>query len=357
MTIELNNTLNNFNSQFEKITNQEQLEQLRVEFLGKKGHVTIAFGAMRTLPNEEKKAFGAKINQVKIEITQKIDGKKDALEKIELEKLLVTQKVDLSAPIRQEITGLAHPISKVIKEIREIFANMGFDFADANEIENDFFNFSALNMPKNHPARQMQDTFYLKNYQKESSEDQNAKPNLLRTHTSNTQIRKMLNSKPPLKTVAIGRVFRRDSDQTHTPMFHQIEGFMVDKDVTMANLKWLLEEFLSQFFETKKVNLRFRPSFFPFTEPSAEVDIGYKIENNRIKIGSDEKFMEILGCGMINPNVLANCNIDNKEFQGFAFGIGIERLAMLKYGITDLRMFFDNDSQFLGHYGFKDSQF
>ncbi len=357
MTTDINYILSNFNSQFQKVANKEQLEQLRVDFLGKKGEVTLAFGAMRDIPNEEKKAFGAKINQIKVEITDKIDEKKENFEKIELEKRLEGEKIDLSTPIRQEKTGFAHPISKVIKEIREIFGTMGFDFADANEIENDFFNFSALNMPKNHPARQMQDTFYLNNYEKESSEDQNAKPNLLRTHTSNTQIRKMLGSTPPLKTVAIGRVFRRDSDQTHTPMFHQIEGFIVDKTTNMANLKWLLEEFLAQFFETKKVDLRFRPSFFPFTEPSAEVDIGYKIDNNRIKIGSNEKFMEILGCGMINPNVLTNCNINSEEYQGFAFGIGIERLAMLKYGITDLRMFFDNDLQFLSHYGFKSHEF
>ena len=349
--------LSDFNSQFENIANKEQLEQLKVDFLGKKGFVTLAFSDMRNIAAEEKKEFGAKINQIKVEISDKIELAKENFEKIELEKLLITQKIDLSAPVRKQREGFAHPISKVIKEIREIFGGMGFDFADANEIENDFFNFSALNMPKNHPARQMQDTFYLNNYEKEASEDQNSKPNLLRTHTSNTQIRKMLNSTPPLKTVAIGRVFRRDSDQTHTPMFHQIEGFIVDKDTNMANLKWILEEFLAQFFETKKVDLRFRPSFFPFTEPSAEVDIGYKIENNRVKIGSNEKFMEILGCGMINPNVLTNCNINNEEFQGFAFGIGIERLAMLKYGITDLRMFFDNDHQFLSHYGFKASEF
>ncbi len=355
MTIDINNILSNFKSLFEKVAGKEQLEQLKVDFLGKKGQVTQAFGNMRNIANEERKAFGAKINEIKTEISDKIDEAKEFFEKTELENRLVNEKIDLTAPIRQERIGLAHPISKTIKEIREIFANMGFEFADANEIENDFFNFSALNMPKNHPARQMQDTFYLNNYQ--SSEDKNAKPNLLRTHTSNTQIRQMMDATPPLKTVAIGRVFRKDSDQTHTPMFHQIEGFIVDKDTNMANLKWILEEFLAQFFETNKVNLRFRPSFFPFTEPSAEVDIGYKIENNRIKIGSDEKFMEILGCGMINPNVLANCNINNGEFQGFAFGIGIERLAMLKYGITDLRMFFDNDLQFLSHYGFKSGEF
>jgi phenylalanyl-tRNA synthetase alpha chain len=200
-------------------------------------------------------------------------------------------------------------------------------------------------MPANHPARQMQDTFYLQNSEL-----------LLRTHTSNTQIRKMLNSNAPLKVASLGRVFRRDSDQTHTPMFHQFEGFAVDENVTMANLKWVLENFLEKFFEVKNIELRFRPSFFPFTEPSAEVDINYLVENGRIKIGgsknSSDKFMEILGCGMIHPNVLENCKIDSKKFQGFAFGIGVERLAMLKYGITDLRMFFENDVRFLRHFGF-----
>ncbi len=353
----LDNILSDFNSQFQKAEKKEQLEQLRVEFLGKKGAVTMAFGAIKDIPAQNRKEFGAKINEIKNEISGKIEEKKEVIDNQELEEQLTKQKIDLSQPARPRKIGYAHPISKTIKEIREIFGAMGFDFADASEIENDFFNFSALNMPKNHPARQMQDTFYLKNYQKEASEAIDCQPNLLRTHTSNTQIRKMLDSQPPLKTVAIGRVFRRDSDQTHTPMFHQIEGFMVDETTKMANLKWLLEEFLAQFFETNKVNLRFRPSFFPFTEPSAEVDIGYSIENGRIKIGSDEKFMEILGCGMINPNVLKNCNIDSQKYQGFAFGIGIERLAMLKYGINDLRTFFENDQRFLSHYGFKAAEF
>jgi phenylalanyl-tRNA synthetase alpha chain len=201
-------------------------------------------------------------------------------------------------------------------------------------------------MPLDHPARQMQDTFYLQDSEL-----------LLRTHTSNTQIRKMLNSQPPLKIAALGRVFRRDSDQTHTPMFHQFEGFVVDENIDMGHLKWTLENFLEKFFEVENVELRFRPSFFPFTEPSAEVDINYQIENGRIKIGKGDKFLEILGCGIINQEVLKNCQIDSEEFQGFAFGIGVERLAMLKYGITDLRMLFDNDILLLEHYGFKAYQF
>ena len=342
---DINNTLNDFNSQILKIGNLQELNDIRVKFLGKKGFVTEIFAKIKEIPAEEKKEFGAKINKIRSEIEEKIAQKQDFFENAELLQKLSSQKIDVTEPFRKQNQGLAHPISKVIKEIREIFGSMGFDFADGPEIEDDFFNFSALNMPKNHPARQMQDTFYLNDEK------------LLRTHTSNTQIRKMLGGKPPFKSVALGKVFRRDSDQTHTPMFHQIEGFIVDKTTNMANLKWILEEFLRQFFGTNSVSLRFRPSFFPFTEPSAEVDIGYKIEQNRIKIGFEDKFMEILGCGMIHPNVLKNCKINSDEFQGFAFGIGVERLAMLKYGINDLRMFFDNDLRFLKHYGFNLNEF
>ncbi len=338
--------INDFNSQFLEIKNEQQLEEIRVKFLGKKGFVTELFSQLKNANADEKKALGASINKIRDEITKKIDGKKEQFENSELEKKLAQEKIDISEPFRLEKTGFAHPISKVIKEIHEIFSSLGFEFAEGPEIEDDFHNFTALNMPQNHPARQMQDSFYLENTE-----------NLLRTHTSTVQIRKMTNSKPPLRVVALGRVFRRDSDQTHTPMFHQIEGFVLDKTTNMAQLKWLLEEFLQRFFEVKNVELRFRPSFFPFTEPSAEVDIGYKIDQGRIKIGSNDKFLEILGCGMIHPNVLKNCQIDTKIYQGFAFGIGVERLTMLKYGINDLRMFFENDQRFLQHYGFKNFEF
>lgn len=339
---DLNNILNNFNSQFKKVDNLSRLNELRVAFLGKKGEVTALFSQMKNIDPQQRKEFGAKVNKLRDEIAIQIDEKNQYFENVELEKKLAQEKIDVSEPVRKTAEGFAHPIAKVIKEIREIFNGLGYDFADGPEIEEDFFNFTALNMPKNHPARQMQDTFYLKG----------EGDKLLRTHTSNTQIRKMLDEEPPFKSVALGRVFRRDSDQTHTPMFHQIEGFVVDEKVTMSNLKWVLEEFLRQFFDSSDIHLRFRPSFFPFTEPSAEVDIGYEKEKGKIKIGSDKNFMEILGCGMIHPNVLKNCNIDNKKYQGFAFGIGIERLAMLKYGIEDLRMFFDNDIRFLKHFGF-----
>ena len=342
----LETLLSDFNSQISAVQNKQQLEEIRVNFLGKKGLVTELFSQLKNVPNEEKKAFGAKINQLRDQVTQKIDIAKDHFENAELNEKLIGEKIDVSAPTRKSSAGKIHPINQVMLEIEEIFGALGFDFAKGPEIEDDFHNFTALNMPADHPARQMQDTFYLKNSDL-----------LLRTHTSNTQIRKMLNSQPPLKVAALGRVFRRDSDQTHTPMFHQFEGFVVDENINMGHLKWTLENFLEKFFEVKNVELRFRPSFFPFTEPSAEVDINYSIENGRIKIGGSknslgDRFMEILGCGMIHPNVLENCKIDSKKYQGFAFGIGIERLAMLKYGITDLRMFFENDARFLNHFGF-----
>ncbi len=334
-----------FNSQISALTNKQELEEIRINFLGKKGSVTELFSQLKNIAGEEKKSFGASINALRDEITKKIDAKKDLFETAELNERLQGEKIDLSAPFRKETRGLLHPISKVKQEIEEIFASLGFEFAQGPEVEDDFHNFTALNMPADHPARQMQDTFYLQNSEL-----------LLRTHTSNTQIRKMRNSQPPLKIAALGRVFRRDSDQTHTPMFHQVEGFVVDESVNMGNLKWVLEQFLQAFFEVKNVELRFRPSFFPFTEPSAEVDINYSLEQGRIKIGKGDKFMEILGCGMIHRNVLSNCGIDPEKFQGFAFGIGVERLAMLKYGITDLRMFFENDVRFLKHFGFNANQ-
>jgi len=337
----LESILSNFNSQISNLQNQQQLEEIRIAFLGKKGFVTELFSQLKDLAVEEKKSFGAAINVLRDEVTKKIDEQKNNFENAQLNEKLAGEKLDVTAPARLQNKGLIHPINKVMQEIEEIFSALGFEFAQGPEIEDDFHNFTALNISKSHPARQMQDTFYLKNSEL-----------LLRTHTSNTQIRKMLNSKPPLKVAALGRVFRRDSDQTHTPMFHQFEGFVVDENVNMGHLKWTLENFLEKFFEVKNLELRFRPSFFPFTEPSAEVDINYSLEQGRIKIGKGDKFMEILGCGMIHPNVLKNCGIDPEKYQGFAFGIGVERLAMLKYGITDLRMFFENDTRFLQHYGF-----
>lgn len=342
----LDKIIADFNLQISQVKNKENLEEIRINFLGKKGLVTEAFANLKNLEAEEKKSFGARVNQVRATITSEIDNVKEQFENAQLNEKLKDEKIDLSEPARAQAAGLIHPINKVMRDIEKIFSNLGFEFAQGPEIEDDFHNFTALNIDENHPARQMQDSFYLKN-----------SPLLLRTHTSNVQIRKMKNAQPPLKVAALGRVFRCDFDQTHTPMFHQFEGFVVDENVTMQNLKWVLQNFLEQFFEAKDLELRFRPSFFPFTEPSAEVDINYSVENGRIKIGKGDKFMEILGCGMINKKVLENCGIDSEKYQGFAFGIGIERLTMLKYGITDLRMLFENDMRFLKHFGFKAQEF
>ena len=333
-----------FSAELSVINSLVDLDNLRVNYLGKTGIITGLMAGLKDLSIEEKKQFGAAVNQLKNKVAVELQNKKDVLELIILNEKLAGEKIDLTLPIRHQNKGMIHPISKVIREIKEIFGNMGFATEEGPEIEDDFHNFTALNMAENHPARQMQDTFYLP--------DKDGKKMLLRTHTSSVQIRKMENSKPPLKIMAVGKVYRSDSDQTHTPMFHQVEGFVVDKNINMGHLKWTLEQFLKSFFEVENVSMRFRPSFFPFTEPSAELDIGYSKKDGLIKIGGEENFLEILGCGMIHPHVLKNVGIDPSEYQGFAFGVGIERLAMLKYGINDLRMFFENDLRFLKHYGF-----
>jgi len=335
----LENILSNFNSQFTEIKNPQQLEEIRVNFLGKKGIITELFTNLKNFDADQKKSFGNEINKLRNQVSSAIEDRKNYFLNAELNAKLSSEKIDMTLPTRHENEGSIHPINRVIADIEKIFNELNFEFAQGPEIEDDFHNFSALNIPKDHPARQMQDTFYLNNSQL-----------MLRTHTSNTQIRKMLNSAPPLRVGAIGKVFRREFDQTHSPMFHQFEGFIVDENVTMGNLKWTLEYFLEKFFAVKNLQLRFRSSFFPFTEPSAEVDINYGTNQGKIEIGKGDKFMEILGCGMIHPNVLENCGIDSKKFQGFAFGIGIERLAMLKYGITDLRLLFENDVRFLKNF-------
>ncbi len=341
MLQDLNNLKEDFFSKISKISTIEELEDIRVSFLGKKGSFTTLMQNLRNLNNEEKRLAGSELNKTKIEIVGIVQQKKEEFELINLNKKLEEEKIDLTEPVRNTNKGLLHPINKVMLEVDDIFSKMGFIMADGPEIEDDFHNFSALNIDENHPARQMQDTFYLR-----------GENTLLRTHTSSVQIRKMMKDKAPIKIITMGKVYRRDSDQTHTPMFHQVEGLLVDENINMGNLKWVLEKFLKEFFEIDEISMRFRPSFFPFTEPSAELDIGYKTENNQIKIGGNEKFMEILGCGMVHPNVLKNVNIDPEKYQGFAFGIGIERLCMLKYGVTDLRMFFENDIRFLKHFGF-----
>ena len=318
----------------------KNLEEIRVKYLGKNGFVTSLMSLMRNLESDdEKKQFGKETNEVKQQITQAIDSRKDQLELEELDKRLKSEWVDLSLPPKFHVKGKIHPISRAISEISEIFASMGFATADGPEIEDDFHNFDALNIPANHPARQMHDTFYMPGSL------------LLRTHTSNVEIRHMKDNKPPFRIIAPGRVYRYDYDATHTPMFHQVEGLCIDRDITMANLKWTITEFLKAFFEKDEIPLRFRPSYFPFTEPSAEVDIACKRTKNDLIIGEMDSWLEVMGCGMTHPNVLASVGVDSNVYQGFAFGMGVERLAMLKYGISDLRDFFGSDIRWLKHYG------
>ncbi|MCT4635126.1 MAG: phenylalanine--tRNA ligase subunit alpha [Rickettsiales bacterium] len=326
-----------------KSTNHiKDLEELRIQYLGKNGLLTNEMKKMASLSLEDKKTFGALLNTLKSKITNAIDNQKILLEENEINTRLSSEKIDVTQPVRRGEFGKIHPITQATQEIINIFANLGFDLAQGPEIEDDYHNFTALNIPENHPARQMHDTFYMNTIENMT----------LRTHTSNVQIRKMSSEKPPFRFIAPGRVYRSDHDQTHTPMFNQVEGLCIDKNINMGNLKWCLEEFLKAFFETDKVVIRLRPSFFPFTEPSAEVDIGYKLENGEIKIGSNEKWLDILGCGMVHRKVIENVGLNPDEYQGFAFGVGIDRIAMLKYGIHDLRKFFESDMRWNNHFGF-----
>jgi phenylalanyl-tRNA synthetase alpha chain len=315
------------------------LEDLRIKYLGKKGLVTAEMSRIGSLGAEEKKTFGAKVNSVRDEITNLLDAKKDKLEEAEINKRLASEKVDITLPVRPQNMGKIHPISKVMEEISHILGGLGFEFHDGPDIEDDYHNFTALNIPENHPARQMHDTFYLP-----PAHDGSLR--VLRTHTSNVQIRAMENiiksgGQPPFRIFSMGRTYRSDSDMTHTPMFHQVEALYIDKDINFGHLKWAVHEFVTQFFSSE-INMRFRPSFFPFTEPSAEVDIDW----------GNNKWLEIMGCGMVHPNVLKNVGIDPEVYSGFAFGAGIERMAMLKYNIPDLRQFFESDLRWLKHYGF-----
>jgi phenylalanyl-tRNA synthetase alpha chain len=325
--------------------NLPALEQIRVNYLGKSGLITSQMKVLGTLPAEEKKAFGAKVNEIKNKVTEALESKKEQLETAALSEKLSKEFIDVSIPVKAENQGSIHPVTQVTEEIIEIFAAMGFAVAEGPEIEDDYRNFTALNIPENHPARQMHDTFYVKS-------DAKDKQFVLRTHTSPVQIRTMEKQKPPIKIIAPGRTFRCDSDQTHSPMFHQVEGLFIDKDVNMGMLKGCLQEFVDTFFGVKNLKMRFRASFFPFTEPSAEVDIGCSRKNGVIKIGEGDDWLEVLGCGMVHPNVLKNVGIDPNQYRGFAFGMGIERLAMLKYGISDLRNFYESDQRFLKHYSF-----
>ncbi len=321
------------------------LDAVRVAALGKKGSLTGLMAGLRDLDPEARKAFGAALNVAKDEIAALLDARKAELERAALNARLARETVDVTLPPRPERTGRIHPISQTRDEMVAIFAEMGFTVAEGPDIEDDWHNFTALNIPPEHPARQMHDTFYL-------PDRPDGKAAVLRTHTSPVQIRTMLSQKPPIRIVAPGRTFRSDYDQTHTPMFHQIEGLVIDEAIHMGHLRGCLIEFCRAFFDVPDLPLRFRPSFFPFTEPSAEVDIGCSRKGGELKIGNYGDWLEILGCGMVHPKVLEACGIDSTRYQGFAFGMGIERPAMLKYGIPDLRTFFEADLRWLKHYGF-----
>ena len=317
------------------------LDAVRVSALGKKGRVSDLMSRLGSLPPEERKAFGQAVNGVKEKVSDALDAHKSALERDALSARLATERADVTLPVRAgaEALGRIHPVSQVFDECVEIFADMGFEVAEGPDIETDDMNFGKLNIPAEHPARQEHDTFYF-------SPRSDGSRLLLRTHTSPVQIRTMQSKKPPIRIIAPGRVYRCDSDQTHTPMFHQIEGLVIDETTHMGHLKWVLQEFCKAFFEVDEVKMRFRASHFPFTEPSMEVDIGAEA------IGKPGRWLEILGCGMVHPNVLRNCGLDPEKYQGFAFGMGLDRLTMLKYAIPDLRAFFGGDLRWLRHYGF-----
>ena len=340
-------------SLLEQIANAEDakaLDEARVAALGKKGQITELLKTLGSMPMEERVSFGKKINVVKAEIEAKITEKKQELETKQLNEKLKKEVIDVTLPCRPETQGRIHPVSKVYEEIVAIFAQMGFEVAEGPDIEDQFHNFNALNMPPNHPARQMQDTFYINNDANKEFDMDSAY--VVRTHPSGVQIRTMEKKQPPIRIIAPGRTYRSDYDATHTPMFHQVEGLVIDKKTTMADLKGCLYDFMKEFFEVDELPIRFRPSFFPFTEPSAEVDIGCLKTKTDLIIGAGTDWLEVLGCGMVHPNVLRAGGIDPDEYQGFAFGVGIDRLAMLKYGIPDLRTFFESDVRWIKNYGF-----
>ena len=336
-------------SLIEAANDLESLENARVNALGKKGKITAQMKTLGSLDPEARKETGQALNALKDEIADLIARQESGLKKQALDEQLATETLDISLSARPESKGKIHPISQTMEELVTIFADMGFEVAEGPDIEDDWHNFTALNFPPGHPAREMQDTFFLPD---DPNEDGEMAHKLLRTHTSAVQIRHMLNNKPPHRIIVMGRTYRSDYDMTHTPMFHQIEGLVIDKNIHMGHLKGCLLDFAKAFFEVDDLPMRLRPSFFPFTEPSAEVDIGCSRKDGGLKIGAGDDWMEILGCGMVHPNVLKNCGLDPDEYQGFAFGMGIERLAMLKYGVPDLRTFFESDTRWLDHYGF-----
>lgn len=327
---------------------EHELETVRIGALGKQGAITALLKSLRAMSVEERKHRGPEINGLRDAIQRALSEKKSALADAAITARLAEDVLDVSLPTRggPENRGRIHPVSQVIDEITAIFADMGFSIAEGPEIETDYYNFTALNFPAGHPAREMHDTFFMET-------DAGGERKVLRTHTSPVQIRTMENVVPPIRVIIPGRTYRNDSDQTHTPMFHQVEGLVIDKTAHMGHLKWILENFLKAFFEVETLRMRFRPSFFPFTEPSLEADILCSTDGGELRIGEGTKWMEILGCGMVHPNVLRNCGLDPDVYQGFAWGMGIDRIAMLKYGMPDLRAFFDADVRWLEHYGFR----
>ncbi|WP_404373867.1 phenylalanine--tRNA ligase subunit alpha [Sphingomonas sp. MMS24-J45] len=323
----------------------DALEAVRVAALGKQGSVTALLKTLGGMSPEDRQVQGPRIQGLREAVTTAIATRKAALDRAELDARLASETLDMTLPAPATPQGSVHPVSQVMDELAEIFADLGFAVATGPEIEDQWHNFTALNMPESHPARAMHDTFYL-----QAGEGAEAK--VLRTHTSPVQIRTMMGQEPPIRIIAPGRVYRSDWDATHTPMFHQIEGLVIDKGITLGHLKWTLETFLKAFFERDDIVLRLRPSYFPFTEPSAEVDVGWTMEKGRRTLGGSEGWMELLGSGMVHPRVIEACGLDPKEWQGFAFGVGVDRLAMLKYGMDDLRPFFEGDARWLKHYGF-----
>jgi phenylalanyl-tRNA synthetase alpha chain len=334
-------------SEIEAAADEATLEAVRVAYLGKKGEISLKMRELGKMSPEARQQAGPALNALKDEVNAALAARKAALAEAALEARLATEWQDVTLPSRPRPEGTIHPVSQVMEEVIAIFADLGFEVAEGPQIETDWYNFDALNIPPEHPSRQEMDTFYMSR-----AEGDDRPPHVLRTHTSPVQIRHMERHGVPCRIIAPGRVYRADYDQTHTPMFHQYEGLCIDRDVSMANLKWVLEEFCRAFFEVDGVELRFRASHFPFTEPSAEVDIRCSWTDGVLKIGEGDDWMEILGSGMVHPKVLSAAGVDPEKWQGFAFGMGIDRIAMLKYGIPDLRAFFDSDLRWLRHYGF-----
>ena len=329
-------------------SDEAALEAVRVASLGKKGSISALLATLGKMSPDERKSEGAKINLAKDAVTEALTARRDLLKNAALDARLASETIDVTLPLRDSPAeaGRIHPLSQVWDEVTTIFADIGFAVAEGPDIETDDYNFTRLNFPEGHPAREMHDTFYF-------NPKEDGSRLLLRTHTSPVQVRTMLSQKPPIRVICPCRTYRSDSDQTHTPMFHQVEGLVIDKSSHLGHLKWILHEFCKAFFEVDNVNMRFRPSFFPFTEPSLEVDIQCRRDKNEIRFGEGEDWLEILGCGMVHPNVLKLCDLDPEVYQGFAWGMGIDRIAMLKYGMSDLRQLFDGDVRWLNHYGFR----